>query len=175
MYSIFVAFGLGAPLALTFSLLRRGWKLLWVGVGLMVLLHHHALRWIREQSETGRERGAGKEKGLEVFTASWPPRWTRPGSPRPGDCWDSVDETPGVRQSRATPTLQSPHLSSLISPLDHLLSGVNPMYIPKSSCARKKRTYGGRVPIFLEGTANASLLRPFGHPGLPSRLGRNVQ
>jgi hypothetical protein len=49
--SRFVAFGLGAPLALTFSLLRRGRELLWVGVGLMVLLHHHALRRIRERAE----------------------------------------------------------------------------------------------------------------------------
>ncbi|MBS1116423.1 MAG: conserved rane protein of unknown function, partial [candidate division NC10 bacterium] len=45
---IFVAFGLGTPLAMTFSLLRRGRELLWVGFGLMVLLHQHALRWIRE-------------------------------------------------------------------------------------------------------------------------------
>ena len=45
------AFGLGAPLAMTFSLLRRGRELPWVGFGLMMLLHHHALRWIREQQE----------------------------------------------------------------------------------------------------------------------------
>ena len=45
---IFVAFGLGAPLAMTFSLLRRGRELLWVGFGLIVLLHHQALRWMRQ-------------------------------------------------------------------------------------------------------------------------------
>jgi len=44
---IFVAFGLGAPLAMTFSLLRRGRELLWVGFGL-VLFHHQALRWMRQ-------------------------------------------------------------------------------------------------------------------------------
>jgi glycosyltransferase 2 family protein len=47
---IFVAFGLGAPLAMTFSLLRRGRELLWVAFGLTVLLHHHALRWMRERT-----------------------------------------------------------------------------------------------------------------------------
>lgn len=46
--AIFVAFGLGAPLAMTFSLLRRGRELLWVGFGLTVLLPHHALRRMRE-------------------------------------------------------------------------------------------------------------------------------
>ncbi len=47
---IFVAFGLGAPLAMTFSLLRRGREVLWVGFGLVVFLHHHALRWMRERT-----------------------------------------------------------------------------------------------------------------------------
>jgi putative membrane protein len=45
---IFVAFGLGVPLAMTFSLLRRGRELLWIGFGLIVLLHHQALGWMRE-------------------------------------------------------------------------------------------------------------------------------
>jgi len=30
-------------------LLRRGPELPWVGFALMVLLHHHALRWMRER------------------------------------------------------------------------------------------------------------------------------
>jgi len=98
------------------------------------------------------ERCAGKEKGLEVFAASWPPRWTRPGTPRPGDCWDSVDETPGVRLSRATPTLQSPHLSSLICPLDHLLSGVSSMYSPERLRARKKCRNRREPSLFLGGS-----------------------
>lgn len=55
---IFVAFGLGAPLALTFSLLRRGRELLWIGFGLAVLLHHHALGWLRDRRMTERG-GAG--------------------------------------------------------------------------------------------------------------------
>lgn len=50
---IFVAFGLGAPLAMTFSLLRRGRELLWVGFGLLVLLHHHALQWMRTRKRDG--------------------------------------------------------------------------------------------------------------------------
>ena len=45
---IFAAFGLNAPVAMTFSLLRRGRELLWVGFGLIVLLQGQALRWIRE-------------------------------------------------------------------------------------------------------------------------------
>jgi len=45
---IFVTFGLGAPLAMTFSLLRRGRELLWVGFGLMVLLQHRGLPRMRE-------------------------------------------------------------------------------------------------------------------------------
>jgi glycosyltransferase 2 family protein len=45
---IFAAFGLGTPLAMTFSLLRRGRELLWIGFGMIVLLHHQALRYMRE-------------------------------------------------------------------------------------------------------------------------------
>ncbi len=48
---IFVAFGLGAPLALTFGLLRRGRELLWIGFGLGVLIHHQALGWLRSSAE----------------------------------------------------------------------------------------------------------------------------
>jgi glycosyltransferase 2 family protein len=45
---IFAAFGLRAPVAMTFSLLRRGREFLWVGFGLIVLLQSQALRWMRE-------------------------------------------------------------------------------------------------------------------------------
>jgi uncharacterized protein (TIRG00374 family) len=45
---LFVAYGLGTPLAMTFSLLRRGRELLWIGFGLIVLVQHQALRWVRE-------------------------------------------------------------------------------------------------------------------------------
>jgi uncharacterized protein (TIRG00374 family) len=44
---IFLAFGLRAPIAMTFSLLRRGRELLWIGFGLVVLIRHHALGWLR--------------------------------------------------------------------------------------------------------------------------------
>jgi hypothetical protein len=36
-------------LAVTFSPLRRGRELRWVDFGLIVLLHHQALRWMRER------------------------------------------------------------------------------------------------------------------------------
>lgn len=52
---IFVAFGLTAPLALTFGLLRRGRELLWIAYGFAVLIHHHALGWLRKRSMGGRE------------------------------------------------------------------------------------------------------------------------
>ncbi len=52
---IFVAFGLTAPLAVTFGLLRRGRELLWIGYGFAVLIHHHAWGWLRKRSMTGRE------------------------------------------------------------------------------------------------------------------------
>jgi uncharacterized membrane protein YbhN (UPF0104 family) len=45
---IFAAFGLSVPLAVTFSLLRRGRELLWVGFGLCVLLQTQALAWLRQ-------------------------------------------------------------------------------------------------------------------------------
>lgn len=48
---IFVAFGFGASLAMTFSLLRRGREMLWIGFGLSVLVHLQALRWIRERKK----------------------------------------------------------------------------------------------------------------------------
>jgi len=44
---IFAAFGMGAPLAVTFSLLRRGRELLWIGFGFAALVHHQALGWLR--------------------------------------------------------------------------------------------------------------------------------
>jgi putative membrane protein len=46
---IFVAFGLTAPLAVTFGLLRRGRELLWIALGFGVLIHHRALGWLRER------------------------------------------------------------------------------------------------------------------------------
>lgn len=52
---IFVAFGLTAPLAVTFGLLRRGRELLWVGFGFAVLLHQHGLAWLREGRMARRE------------------------------------------------------------------------------------------------------------------------
>lgn len=48
---IFVAFALGAPVAVTFSLLRRGRELLWIGFGFAVLIHFHALGWLRASAE----------------------------------------------------------------------------------------------------------------------------
>ncbi len=55
---IFAAFGLAAPLAVTFSLLRRGRELLWIGFGLAVLVRHHALGWLKGRAES-RESRAG--------------------------------------------------------------------------------------------------------------------
>jgi uncharacterized protein (TIRG00374 family) len=52
---IFAAFGLAAPVAVTFSLLRRGRELLWIGFGLAVLVRHHALGWLRGRQATARE------------------------------------------------------------------------------------------------------------------------
>jgi uncharacterized membrane protein YbhN (UPF0104 family) len=49
---IFVAFGFGASLAMTFSLLRRGREMLWIGFGLSVLVHHQAMRWIRGRKKS---------------------------------------------------------------------------------------------------------------------------
>jgi uncharacterized protein (TIRG00374 family) len=54
---IFVAFGLGVPVAVTFSLLRRGRELLWVGFGLAVLIRHHALGWMRRKAESRDDGG----------------------------------------------------------------------------------------------------------------------
>ena len=51
---IFVAFGLTAPLAVTFGLLRRGRELLWIGYGLAVLIHHHAVGWLRGRFQAGQ-------------------------------------------------------------------------------------------------------------------------
>ena len=48
---LFVAFGLGVPLAMMFSLLRRRRELLWVAFGRMVRRDHHALRRMRERKE----------------------------------------------------------------------------------------------------------------------------
>jgi uncharacterized protein (TIRG00374 family) len=57
--AIFAAFGLAAPLAVTFSLLRRGRELLWIGFGLAVLVRRHALGWL-----TGR--AGSREPGAET-------------------------------------------------------------------------------------------------------------
>ncbi len=54
---IFAAFGLGAPLAITFGLLRRGRELLWIGFGLGVLVHRHALGWLNWRAESREPRG----------------------------------------------------------------------------------------------------------------------
>lgn len=51
---IFVAFGLAAPLAVTFGLLRRGRELLWIGFGFAMLLHQHALGWLRGRRMAGQ-------------------------------------------------------------------------------------------------------------------------
>jgi uncharacterized protein (TIRG00374 family) len=48
---IFAAFGLSAPVAMTFSLLRRGREFLGIGFGLIVLLQGQALRWMRERKD----------------------------------------------------------------------------------------------------------------------------
>ncbi len=66
---IFAAFGLGAPLAITFGLLRRGRELLWVGFGLGVLVHRHALGWLKWKAES-REPGAESREGDSSF---WKP------------------------------------------------------------------------------------------------------
>ncbi|MFI5340213.1 MAG: hypothetical protein ACHQ7N_10290 [Candidatus Methylomirabilales bacterium] len=52
---IFVAFGLTAPLALTFVLLRRGPELSWIGFGFAELIHHQTLGWLRERQMAGGE------------------------------------------------------------------------------------------------------------------------
>jgi uncharacterized protein (TIRG00374 family) len=51
---IFLAFGLGTPVAMTFGLLRRGRELLWIGFGLSVLIRHQALGWLRERRAANR-------------------------------------------------------------------------------------------------------------------------
>jgi uncharacterized protein (TIRG00374 family) len=50
--TIFVAFGLGAPLAMTFSLLRRARELLWIGFGLTMLVRHQGWAWFRRDKGT---------------------------------------------------------------------------------------------------------------------------
>lgn len=52
---IFLAFGLGTPVAMTFGLLRRGRELLWIGFGLVVLIQHQALGWLRGRRGASRE------------------------------------------------------------------------------------------------------------------------
>jgi uncharacterized membrane protein YbhN (UPF0104 family) len=59
---IFVAFGFSASLAMTFSLLRRGREILWIGFGLSVLIHQHAMRWLRER-EAARRAGNARPGG----------------------------------------------------------------------------------------------------------------
>src|SRR3972149_11342075 len=69
------------------------------------------------------------------------PRWTRPGAPGLGDCWNSVG---GIHRQpireEDMPTLQSPHRSrSLrVCALDHLLSCVGIPYRRFEREARKK-------------------------------------
>ena len=48
-FLLFVAFGLGVPLAMMFSPLRRRRELPWVVFGRMVRRDHHALRRMRER------------------------------------------------------------------------------------------------------------------------------
>ncbi len=50
--TLFVAFGLGAPLAMTFSLVRRGRELVWIGFGMTMLVRHQGWGWFR------RDKGA---------------------------------------------------------------------------------------------------------------------
>ena len=59
---IFAAFGLTAPLAVTFSLLRRGREALWIGFGMAVLVKRHALGWLRGSPEP---RAASAEADAE--------------------------------------------------------------------------------------------------------------
>jgi uncharacterized protein (TIRG00374 family) len=66
---IFVAFGLGAPLAMTFSVIRRFRELIWVGFGLAVLVRRHALQWLGSRgAETAQEAG-DKEEGPRSASA----------------------------------------------------------------------------------------------------------
>ncbi len=60
---IFVAFGLSAPLAVTFSLLRRGRELLWIGFGLAVLVRYHALGWLKGRAESQDLRTCRQRQG----------------------------------------------------------------------------------------------------------------
>lgn len=53
---VFAAFGLTAPLAMTFGLLRRGRELLWIGFGFAVLFRHQALGWLKRSTESGEPR-----------------------------------------------------------------------------------------------------------------------
>jgi uncharacterized protein (TIRG00374 family) len=55
---IFAAFGLSAPLAMTFSVVRRCRELVWVGFGLGVLLRRQALAWLREGARELAAEGA---------------------------------------------------------------------------------------------------------------------
>jgi len=65
---IFVAFGLGAPLAMTFSVIRRCRELIWVGFGLAVLIRRQALRWLAGRSAEMTE-GEGEEEGPRSASA----------------------------------------------------------------------------------------------------------
>ncbi|MFA5028082.1 MAG: flippase-like domain-containing protein [Candidatus Methylomirabilota bacterium] len=66
---IFVAFGLTAPLAMTFGILRRCRELLWVGFGLAVIARRQALELVRGRGGMPGAGNADKEKGPEAPTA----------------------------------------------------------------------------------------------------------
>lgn len=52
---VFYAFGLDAPLAMSFSLLRRARELVWVAFGLGVLIQAQATGWMRKREPDGGE------------------------------------------------------------------------------------------------------------------------
>jgi hypothetical protein len=60
---IFVAFGLPASLAVTFSLLRRGREVLWIGFGMAVLVKRHALGWLKGRAERLESRDCRQRQG----------------------------------------------------------------------------------------------------------------
>jgi putative membrane protein len=53
---IFAAFGLGVPVALSFSFLRRGREVLWIGFGLAVLVQRQAVGWLKGRAESRAPR-----------------------------------------------------------------------------------------------------------------------
>jgi uncharacterized protein (TIRG00374 family) len=59
---IFVAFGLPASLAVTFSLLRRGREVLWIGFGMAVLVKRHALGWLKGRAVSREPRAEMEQR-----------------------------------------------------------------------------------------------------------------